>query len=321
MHKSQGQSSPMDPTASHGTESSGSSAHDHPPLRDVYGAVDDTASLGIAPEVSSASSSNPFLPPSHFDGHHLSGVMEAAGHEGIGAQVPEDVSVGIHEPASSTAAACDLGRHLLSGGGNFLSLISRLTFGQIVGKINGIKEAAATRLACSSGLELEDFGQVLKDNAFKFELPRFVVIGDEKSGKSSTVERLAMAPVFPRQDDATMTRQPILLKLRFSEDHPFDRPLYILTIPPCKDSRGNTYNKSCVCDKFESNDSDHIITRVRQQMQAVDRSEVGIESECEVVIEMHSNGVPSIDMVDLPGKFPSRCRSVRVNSLMIPLQA
>jgi hypothetical protein len=36
-------------------------------------------------------------------------------------------------------------------------------------------------------------------------------------------------------------------------------------------------------------------------MQFVDQSEVGIESEREVVIEMHSNGVPSIDMVDLPG--------------------
>jgi hypothetical protein len=274
--------------------------------------------LGIAPEASSASSSNPLLLPSHFHGHHL----EAAGHEVIGAQIPENVrKMEIHEPASSAAAACDLGRHLLSGGGDFLSLISHLTFGQIVGKINGIKEAAATRLACSSGLELQDFDQVLKDNAFKFELPRFVVIGDEKSGKSSTVERLAMAPVFPRQDEATMTRQPILLKLRFSEDHPFNRPLYTLTIPPCKDSRGNTYNKSCVCDKFESNDSDQIITLVRQQMQAVDRSEVGIESECEVVIEMHSNGVPTIDMVDLPGKVPSWCRSVRANSLMIALQA
>jgi hypothetical protein len=36
-------------------------------------------------------------------------------------------------------------------------------------------------------------------------------------------------------------------------------------------------------------------------MQAIDQSEVGIESECEIVIEMHSDGVPSIDMIDLPG--------------------
>jgi len=79
----------------------------------------------------------------------------------------------------------------------------------------------------------------VSDNAFAFELPRVVVIGDEKSGKSSTIERLAMAPVFPRQDEFTMTRQPVLLKLRHSHIHPFSRPFYILTIPPCTDARGS----------------------------------------------------------------------------------
>mgnify|MGYP006287610819 CR=1 FL=1 len=30
------------------------------------------------------------------------------------------------------------------------------------------------------------------------KLPRFIVIGDENSGKSSTLERIAMVDVFPR---------------------------------------------------------------------------------------------------------------------------
>jgi hypothetical protein len=56
-----------------------------------------------------------------------------------------------------------------------------------------------------------------------------------------------------------------------------------------------------VCDKFESTDSDEIIALVRKQMVAIEESNVGIESDREIVIEMHSSGVPSIDMVDLPG--------------------
>jgi hypothetical protein len=52
---------------------------------------------------------------------------------------------------------------------------------------------------------------------------------------------------------------------------------------------------------FESTDSDEILHRVRQQMLAIDQSDVGIESDCEIVVEVRSNGVPTLDMVDLPG--------------------
>jgi hypothetical protein len=181
-------------------------------------------------------------------------------------------------------------------------LLSHLKFGQVVQKINAINAATASRLSCA-GTELQDFEQAVSANGLMFELPRIVVIGDEKSGKSSTVERLAMAPVFPRQDETTMTRMPILLKLRFAEQYPSFKPLYVLSIPPCSNSRGSVYNQSCVCDKFESTDSDEIIALVRKQMVAIEESNVGIESDREIVIEMHSSGVPSIDMVDLPGAF------------------
>ncbi len=180
-------------------------------------------------------------------------------------------------------------------------LLSQLNFGQIIQKINEINAAVARKLAAVSGSELRKFEHAVEDNAFKFKLPRIVVIGDEKSGKSSTVERLATVPVFPRQDEITMTRQPTLLKLRFSECHPSSQPLYILTIPACRDSHGNVYNQRCICDGFESTDSDEIMQRVRQQMLVIDQSDVGIESESEIVVEVHSNGVPTMDIVDLPG--------------------
>ena len=183
----------------------------------------------------------------------------------------------------------------------FSSLLSHLNFGQIIHKINEINAAVKTKLEAVSASELREFEHAVEDNALKVKLPRIVVIGDEKSGKSSTVERVATVPVFPRQDEITMTRQPVLLKLRFSEHHPSSQPLYILTIPACRDSHGNVYNQRCMCDLFESTDSDEIIHRVRQQMEAIDQSDVGIESDCEIVVEVRSNGVPTMDMVDLPG--------------------
>ena len=46
--------------------------------------------------------------------------------------------------------------------------------------------------------------------------PQVVMIGDESSGKSTILERLAMMPIFPRGDDLT-TRLPIHLRLRYAE--------------------------------------------------------------------------------------------------------
>jgi hypothetical protein len=217
--------------------------------------------------------------------------------------ISASASTDLLEPTLDVSAAPDeAAPQRVFSDSKFNGLISHLKFGQIVQKINAINAAAATRLSSAPCPELQYFEQAVRANGLMFELPRIVVIGDEKSGKSSTVERLAMAPVFPRQDETTMTRQPILLKLRYSEHHPFFKPLYILSIPPCTTPHGRVYNHSCVCDKFESSDSDEIIARVRRQMVAIDECDVGIEGDREIVIEMHSNGVPSIDMVDLPGK-------------------
>jgi hypothetical protein len=182
----------------------------------------------------------------------------------------------------------------------YSGLLSQLKFGQVIQKIKEINVAAAARLGSASTIALKKFEAVSED-ALSFKLPRIIVIGDEKCGKSSTIERIAMAPVFPREDQVTTTRQPILLKLRYSSQHSYSSPLYTLTVPTCTDARGCVYNQSSVCDRFESTDSDEIISRVRRQMQAIEQSGVGIESESEIVIEMRSNCVPSVDMVDLPG--------------------
>jgi hypothetical protein len=257
-------------------------------------------------------------PASSFDVRHLTQLSLPSTDASFELVDHADSSERDDIPAAAAAAAAtsppDLTRTCSPGVEEFVGLISHLKFGQVFEKINSINAQTAVWLASAQGAEQHNFQQTVSDDAFKFELPRVVVIGDEKSGKSSTIERLTMAPVFPREDEVTMTRQPVLLKLRHSNLHSFSRPLYILSIPPCTDSHGSVYNQNCQCDKFESTDSEEIIRRVRQQMLAIDESNMGIEGEQEIVIEMHSSGVPSMDMVDLPGQsltcgLPFPCRT------------
>ena len=48
----------------------------------------------------------------------------------------------------------------------------------------------------------------------KYSVPRIIVIGEESSGKSSTLERIAMMQFFPT-DRKLCTRMPIELRLRY----------------------------------------------------------------------------------------------------------
>ena len=51
------------------------------------------------------------------------------------------------------------------------------------------------------------------------KLPRAIVFGDEKAGKSSTIERIAQNDIFPRDVDIC-TRMPTVLKLRPNKERP-----------------------------------------------------------------------------------------------------
>ena len=54
------------------------------------------------------------------------------------------------------------------------------------------------------------------DRATVYSVPRIVCIGEESSGKSSTLERLAMMRVFPRHE-RMCTRAPIEVRMRYRE--------------------------------------------------------------------------------------------------------
>ena len=127
----------------------------------------------------------------------------------------------------------------------------------------------------------------------KLNLPRVVVIGDEKAGKSSTLERFSMVEVLPR-DVAFCTRQPVVLKLRYDPKIPQGTPRFILTIPDDLES-----SEGVNCQEFDN--VTQIRTLIEARMVAIKESGQGILMDSEITVEIHSSGVPTIDLVDLPG--------------------
>ena len=131
------------------------------------------------------------------------------------------------------------------------------------------------------------------------KLPRAIVFGDEKAGKSSTIERIAQNDIFPRDKDIC-TRMPTVLKLRPNKDYPTSEPMFILTIPECQNKDG-VYNKDAACTNFQTRDVGQIRDRIKKQMEAIKTSGKGCESDQEITVELHSEDVLHIDLVDLPG--------------------
>ena len=131
------------------------------------------------------------------------------------------------------------------------------------------------------------------------KLPRAIVFGDEKAGKSSTIERIAQNDIFPRDMDIC-TRMPTVLKLRHNKDFKTNEPMFYLTVPECRHN-GVVYNKEEVCANLATKDVGEIRDRIKRQMEAIKRSGKSCESDQEITVELHSDGVLNIDLVDLPG--------------------
>jgi hypothetical protein len=102
-----------------------------------------------------------------------------------------------------------------------------------------------------------------------------------------------MVEVLPR-DVLFCTRQPVVLKLRYNPDIPQDTPRFVLTIP--NDLEGS---QAILGEEFD----DVVVIRglIEERMVAIKESGKGILMDSEVIVEIYSSGVPSIDLVDLPG--------------------
>jgi len=125
----------------------------------------------------------------------------------------------------------------------------------------------------------------------ELSLPRFLMIGDESSGKSSTLERLAGFAFFPR-DDNMCTTCPIHVK--FVNSHgPENRQVHIIS------EEGSS----------EVDEAD-VVDQVRLIMKRLTAASGGAIYEQPIVIEVHRQFVPNVEFVDLPGLVAASSNTV-----------
>jgi phage shock protein E len=138
---------------------------------------------------------------------------------------------------------------------------------------------------------LDPLSELLAATLEGWRMPVVIVFGQETSGKSSLLERLAMMPLLPRGED-TCTRLPILLKLR----HTKEAQLPVLVV---RDSATGTEDVRRTVSLAGGQ------VDVRHEMERVLAAEQGgltsVSMTRTIEVHVHSPAVPSIDLVDLPG--------------------
>ena len=127
--------------------------------------------------------------------------------------------------------------------------------------------------------------------SIKWQPPAIVVLGNEKSGKSSLLERLAMIPIFPK-NKKICTRMAIHVRLRRGPAKPplvevYDKVagtvLRDMVIPM---EKGNEYVNDAM-EKILMSENDGMIR--------------GICSKKMLILHVSSPSAPNLDLVDLPG--------------------
>jgi len=150
----------------------------------------------------------------------------------------------------------------------FQPLLEQLRYGKLIKKIAEIRELT------KAGMKLK-FGE-------EMILPRIVVIGNESSGKSSTLERIAGQPVLPC-DTGICTRAPVVLELKYDPEA----------------TKAVIYFKGFTGDYIKMKDAEEARTKVKHAMDSL--KGVGVVADKEVRVKIVSQDVPTLDLVDLPG--------------------
>jgi len=146
--------------------------------------------------------------------------------------------------------------------------------------------------------------EVEGDPALRYSVPRIVCIGEESSGKSSTLERVAMMSVFP-SDERLCTRVPIELRLRHrdqeslaKEDERFrDGGYVVMRMVPGVGSK-------LAADVSSQMHPDDVPAQVRTWMErlveAANGAVTGVTDD-RIIIELYSPLCVNLDLIDLPG--------------------
>lgn len=155
----------------------------------------------------------------------------------------------------------------------FQPLLEQLRYGKLIKKIAEIRELTKANMKLKFGEEMI--------------LPRIIVIGNESSGKSSTLERIAGQPVLPC-DTGICTRAPVVLELKY------DPEATCATI----------FFKGFTGDYVKMKDAEQARMAVKASMDSL--KGVGVAADREVRVKIVSADVPTLDLVDLPGLVLAR---------------
>jgi len=144
------------------------------------------------------------------------------------------------------------------------------------------------------------------DRSMRFSVPRIVCIGEESSGKSSTLERIAMMPVFPRHE-TLCTRVPIELRMRYREASALPERFResghaTLRLQPGPDS-------ALQPDVHEEVSPEEVAQNIRHWMDTLVQKANDIEeggavsgvTQDRIIIELYSTRRLNLDLIDLPG--------------------
>jgi len=160
-----------------------------------------------------------------------------------------------------------------------------------------------------AGNLIETLDNIAHIKGIKLEFPQIIVVGEESSGKSTLLERIAMLEIFPRvRERAISTRLPTRLKLQH---------LHLTQLEEFCKKNGLQYgpDKAYVRLCYEDNEAGvHTwsgffqIHEVLSQVQKYSDIAVAQKNgqvrgivDSVMVVEITSNLVPNLSLVDLPG--------------------
>ncbi len=151
-----------------------------------------------------------------------------------------------------------------------------------VGSVHGLGEIFA---------QLDPLRELLAQCLDGWQPPALVVVGNEKSGKSSQLERLCMMPMFPH-DEAICTRLPIQVRLR--RGPPRAPRLEVFN------EQTNQTEGEIIDVPMESADID-VRAAMDRLVELQNGAISGVSTTHAIILHIQSSSVPNLDLVDLPG--------------------
>jgi len=141
----------------------------------------------------------------------------------------------------------------------------------------------------------------VEDAELRFSVPRIVCIGEESSGKSSTLERMAKMEIFPRAEKLC-TRVPIELRLRHRAEETLPEEFRETGYVLCRMIPGATSKLDAdTSEKMHPSDVPECVENWMHALVRAANDDVTGVTDDRIVIELYSSMCVNLDLIDLPG--------------------